>query len=281
MPSDLAEGGRQAAALTASVRDLMEEAGRSALLSRYRQLEPHEVEEKEPGETVTAADRHSEAILTTGLAALLPDAMILAEEAAHADPRLMDGLGAKLCWIIDPLDGTGHYASGAGPFGIIVALAAEGLAVGGWILDPLSGRFCWAASGHGAFIAGNRVQVADRRGERPTIGLSALLRRLPNFDAIVACLQSSHEPVDIPRCAAEVYPSVAFGAPDLALFERTLPWDHAAGVLFLSEAGGHCARIGGKPYRVDDRSTGLLTARSRESWELAAGLLRELPSGWA
>ena len=281
MHPDLAEAGRQAAALTAGVRELMEEAGRSALLSRYRKLEPHEVEEKEPGEAVTAADRHSEAILTAGLAALLPDAMIIGEEAAHADPRLMDGLGAKLCWIIDPLDGTANYASGVGPFGIIVALAREGSTVGGWILDPLGGRFCSAASGQGALIDGNRVLVAGGREERPTIGLSALLRRLPNFDAIVACLQPSHEPVDIPRCAAEVYPSLAHGVPDLALFERTLPWDHAAGVLFLSEAGGHCARIGGKPYRVNDRSTGLLVARSRETWEVAARLLRELPSGWA
>jgi fructose-1,6-bisphosphatase/inositol monophosphatase family enzyme len=51
--------------------------------------------------------------------------------------------------------------------------------------------------------------------------------------------------VDIPRCAAEQYPRLALGVNDVSIFERTLAWDHAAGVLFLNEAGGKAARFDG------------------------------------
>ena len=57
--------------------------------------------------------------------------------------------------------------------------------------------------------------------------------------------------VDIPRCAAEQYPRLALGENDISSFKRTLAWDHAAGVLWLNEAGGKAARLDGSAYRVD------------------------------
>ena len=73
--------------------------------------------------------------------------------------------------------------------------------------------------------------------------------------------------VDIPRCAAEQYPRLALGVNDLSVFERTLAWDHAAGVLFLNEAGGKAAREDGSPYRVDDHRRGLIAAASPALWD--------------
>ncbi len=55
---------------------------------------------------------------------------------------------------------------------------------------------------------------------------------------------------DIPRCAAEQYPRIVLGVNDLAVFERTLPWDHAPGSLFVNEAGGKVARPDGSPYVI-------------------------------
>ena len=49
--------------------------------------------------------------------------------------------------------------------------------------------------------------------------------------------------VDIPRCAAEQYPRLVLGQNDVSVFARTLPWDHAAGTLFVNEAGGCCQRL--------------------------------------
>ena len=60
-----------------------------------------------------------------------------------------------------------------------------------------------------------------------------------------------YELVTAPGCAAEEYPLTAFGHHDLAIYERTLPWDHAAGCLFLNEAGGVAARPDCSAYLVN------------------------------
>jgi fructose-1,6-bisphosphatase/inositol monophosphatase family enzyme len=74
------------------------------------------------------------------------------------------------------------------------------------------------------------------------------------------------EALDGMRCAGAEYPAVARGQQDFAVFWRTLPWDHAAGTLFLTEAGGMAARLDGTPYRVTDPRTGLLVAHNPAVW---------------
>ena len=59
----------------------------------------------------------------------------------------------------------------------------------------------------------------------------------------------------------------------MTLFERTLPWDHAAGVLFTLEAGGHAARLDGSPYRPGDQRRGMLAAASPAMWDKAAAII--------
>jgi len=79
--------------------------------------------------------------------------------------------------------------------------------------------------------------------------------------------------VDIPRCAAEQYPRLALGQNDLALFERSHPWDHAPGALFLNEAGGRLLRRDGSEYRIGDGKKGLLGASSQRIWDEGARVL--------
>jgi fructose-1,6-bisphosphatase/inositol monophosphatase family enzyme len=69
-----------------------------------------------------------------------------------------------------------------------------------------------------------------------------------------------YDPVLSPQCSAEQYPLTVWGEHDLAIYERTLAWDHAAGSLFLNEAGGRAARPDGTPYRVDDQRKGMIAA---------------------
>ena len=74
--------------------------------------------------------------------------------------------------------------------------------------------------------------------------------------------------VDIPRCAAEQYPRLALGQNDLSVFQRTLPWDHAAGALWLNEAGGKAARPDGSAFRADDHTRpGLIGAATPQLWD--------------
>jgi fructose-1,6-bisphosphatase/inositol monophosphatase family enzyme len=159
-------------ALTRSVHAIMRDAAERAIRPRYRVLEAHEVEAKAADDVVTVADHEAEAILTGGLARLLAEATIVGEEACHADPSLNDRLGDALCWIVDPLDGTNNFAQGKPPFGVIVALAERGETIGGWILDVLTGRFCHAARGHGAFVNGERIRARPSGANPPIAAIS-------------------------------------------------------------------------------------------------------------
>ncbi len=265
-------------ALTAAVHALMREASERAIMPRWRQLEAHEVVSKSDigalPDVVTVADREAEAILVAGLAQVLPEGEIVAEEASYADPKLFEHLASPLCWVIDPLDGTNNFAAGKPPFGILIALAEHGETVAGWIYDCLSGRFCHARRGGGAFVNGERI-AARETGVRPPIAANSLLYLQPEKrEAVTQAVVPHYTLVDIPRCAAEQYPRLVLGENDVAIFERTMPWDHAAGALFVNEAGGKVARPDGSPYRVDDyERPGLIGAASERLWdELAARL---------
>ncbi|MCX7865131.1 MAG: inositol monophosphatase [Novosphingobium sp.] len=258
--------------LTVAVQAAMREASKRAILPRYRTLAAHEVSDKAAGDVVTVADHESEAILAEHLSRLLPEATIIGEEAAHADPALLDRLGEGLCWIIDPLDGTNNFAAGKPPFGVLVALCDGGETIGGWIFDCLSGRFCHALAGKGAWLNAERI-TARPSGRHPPIAAISLIFLDPARRAAICTQIAPHyQLVDIPRCAAEQYPRLVLGENDVSIFERTLPWDHAAGVLFLNEAGGKAARRNGQPYRVTEYALpGLIGASTPALWdELAA-----------
>ncbi|WP_370516016.1 inositol monophosphatase [Novosphingobium sp. Gsoil 351] len=268
-------------ALTGAVHAVMREATERAILPRYRTLAAHEIVTKsgkgELTDLVTIADGEAEAILGEGLARLLPEAAIVGEEAAHADPGVFARLGDALCWIVDPLDGTNNFAEGKPPFGILIALTESGETIAGWLYDCLSGRFCHATRRGGAFVDGERV-AARTTGATPPVAANSLVYMSPERRGAVQREIAPHYTlVDIPRCAAEQYPRLVLAQNDVAIFERTLPWDHAAGVLFVNEAGGKAARPDGSAYRVDDHArSGLIGASSPALWEEMAKRLRRL-----
>lgn len=257
--------------LDKAIGTLLRDVAEAAILPRYRRLEAGDITAKAADDFVTVADTHAEQLLSEGLARLLPDAAIVGEEAAHADPAVLDRLGDGLCWIIDPLDGTNNFAAGKPPFGILLALAQDGECVSGWIYDVLNRRLCSAHKSKGARIDGETVR-ARTSGEQPPIAAISLLFLDPaRREAMKAHVAPAYRVVDIPRCAAEQYPRIVLGINDLSIFERTLAWDHAAGVLFVNEAGGKAARIDGSPYRVDRHyEPGLLAAASPELFDAMA-----------
>lgn len=258
-----------------AVASIMREAAERAILPRYRSLAAEEIVSKEPGDVVTVADKEAEAILGEGLVKLVPGASVVGEEAAHADPTLLDRLGSGACWIIDPLDGTNNFAAGKPPFGIMVALAQDGVTQAGWILDPLSGRLCHALRGVGAFIDGTQIKARGSANQPPIAGISLLFMDPARREAMRREIAPHYATVDIPRCAAEQYPRLVLGVNDVAVFERVLPWDHAPGALFVNEAGGKVARPNGSAYRVDEQRQGLIGAASPALWDdLAARLAR-------
>lgn len=253
---------------------LMRAVGRDIVMPRYRNLAGHEVSAKSaPDDLVTIADKESEIRLSEGLAAILPEAGVVGEEACAADPSILERAGDGLNWIIDPIDGTGNFAAGNPPFGIMVALVDAGTTLAGWILDPLTGRLCHAMLGGGAHVDGERVQARESGAPLPVAALAVYFMSEEERADIRRRSEGRFTLVDIPRCAAEQYPRLVLGTNDLSVFARTLPWDHAAGTLFVNEAGGLCQRIDGSPYVVGDARRGLMGASSPRLWEEAATIL--------
>jgi len=249
---------------------LMREVTEQVILPRFQNLQEGDVEDKGGNDPVTVADRESEAMLFEGLAKLNSGIGLVGEETVHANPAVAQLLEGP-CWIVDPIDGTRNYAAGNGPFGIIVAQADGGLAQSGWLYDCLSGRFCAAHRGGGAFVDGEQITARDTGEVPPVAAISLLFANEQEREAMIEHIAPHYRLADIPFCAAEQYPRLGLGVNDVSLFNRTLAWDHAAGALWLEEAGGRAARPDGSPYRVDEpEKTGLIGASSPAIWDAMA-----------
>ncbi len=259
----------------------MREVAADVVMPRFRSLAPGEVAEKTPGEIVTIADREAEERLYEGLSALDIDARILGEEAVSRDPGLLDDIGEGRVWLIDPLDGTANFAAGRFPFGMMIALVEDGEPVEGWIFDPTSGRLCHARRGQGASCDGQPVPVPGRRGRRspPRAAIGSHFLAPERREALHAFAGQTLDVQPVPRCAAESYVRLVLGQDDIALFQRILPWDHAAGALFLTEAGGKITHWDGASYRIGGPGKGVLAAADAELWRSASALIFDPAAG--
>jgi fructose-1,6-bisphosphatase/inositol monophosphatase family enzyme len=256
-----------------AVVTLMRRVAAEIVMPRFRNLAADEIEEKAADDMVTVADRESEAALTKGLAALDPGIRVVGEEAVAADASLVDGIERGSVWIINPIDGTNNYASGIATFGIMIALVEDGETQAGWILDPVSDRLCHAVLGRGAYVDGARVTARTSIAERPSVVLATYFMTDEEKAALFARAERAFSVAPMPRCAAEQYPRLVLGTNDIALFQKTLPWDHAPGSLFLREAGGVVRRPDGEDYHVGDQRRGMIAAASPGLWEQAAKVL--------
>jgi len=244
---------------------LLRFAAERSIMPRWRNLAVGDVTEKAKDDLVTVADREVEEFLAGALTRLAPGVPVVGEEAAFADPAVLDHLTGS-CWIVDPIDGTGNFASGEGHFATMVALADRGETIAGWIYDPVRDRLCRARRNEGAFIDGEPANARASGAEPPRLAAMTKFMAPAQRMLFEEQIATHYALVEAPGCAAEQYPLVALGQHDIAIYERTLAWDHAAGCLFLNEAGGRCARQDGSPYRVDSTRKGMIAAATPALW---------------
>lgn len=255
--------------LILKVSDLLREAAEIHVMPVFgkRDLNPLE---KAPGEWVTEADRSCEIFLERSLRSLMPGSLVIGEEAASADSQVLSRLDRnESIWLIDPLDGTSNFASGKSPFAIMVALLDCGVTVASWILDPVTGKIAVAQKGSGAWIDGEPITVSQASPPLEKMNGAVLRRFLPPeiSERVTAAEHFFAELSPGSKCAGFDYPAIATGAMDFALYWRTLPWDHIAGVLFLQEAGGYAARLDGSEYLASEHArSGLLVAHNEGTW---------------
>jgi fructose-1,6-bisphosphatase/inositol monophosphatase family enzyme len=260
------------------VSDLIWEVASRTIMPRYRSLNSDEVMTKSRNEIVTVVDRAAELQLAVGLKSIMAEAAFIGEEgveAGTADPsRIADGA----VWLVDPLDGTSNFARGEGSFGVMIAYLIDGEAQDAWLYDPVLSRLCTARLGDGSYIDGLRVVSSTTGDPKPVAALATQFMTSDERTQVTAAAELTMVVTPIPRCAAEHYPRLVIGVNDIALFQRTLPWDHVAGSLFLTEAGGAVARWDGSPYSLTDNQTGLLAASSPELLESAIAALKPVLS---
>jgi len=264
-----------------AVEALLREAARAEILPRFRRLTGDSVRTKTGAlDLVTDADEAAERVITAGLLARFPSALVVGEEASARNPSLLDALAeAPLAFTVDPVDGTWNFAHGVPLFGVMVAAVRAGETVAAWIHDPLGDDTAMALRGGVAWLAhADGARAALRVGEAPPLAesiaaVSWMFLPEPRRSAVAARLARFAATVHY-RCAAHEYRLLAAGAVHGALYNKLMPWDHLPGVLLLEEAGGHAARFDGSAYAPGMTSGGLICAPDRAAWgALRAALL--------
>jgi fructose-1,6-bisphosphatase/inositol monophosphatase family enzyme len=261
--------------LTAGTVAAMRKVAEDHILPRFQKLADGDVRSKtHPGDLVTVADVESEQTLTRLLPALWPGSLVIGEEAASADARVLNLLsGQDPVWIVDPVDGTANFVNGNARFAVMVALVHQGETIMGWIHDPVENRTLWAEKGAGAWVAdkggpGVRVKVPNVGGD-----FSGMTAGLYNRD--LAALKGKFARVVRLGSAAHDYWSLSDGRMQVLGFRRLKPWDHAAGVLIHTEAGGYNRMLTGEPYAPLPEQSGLLCAPSEDVWRKVMDLLAD------
>jgi myo-inositol-1(or 4)-monophosphatase len=215
-----------------------------SLVRDFGEVEQLQVSRKGPADFVTIADTKAERILRTELTKARPAYGLLMEESGETP-----GTDPKHRWIVDPLDGTLNFLHGLPHFCISIALERAGEVVAGLIYDPLRDEMFFAEKGKGAFVNDRRLRVSGRT----KLVDSVIATGIPFFGR-------AHHPAYLEMLASVVDQTAGvrrFGSAALDLayvaagrydgfWETGLsPWDIAAGLLIVREAGGYVSEVEG------------------------------------
>ena len=150
--------GRFVGVETDEVLTLLQEVAEEVINPRFRSLDDDQITEKNPGDLVTVADREAEVLITAALQAAYPDALILGEEATHADKTLVDRyFAAEHAFTVDPVDGTKNFVKGSKDHAVMASEVRGGQVVRAWIWQPQHATAYVAERGAGAFRDGERL----------------------------------------------------------------------------------------------------------------------------
>ncbi len=229
--------------------DIAQKAGQ-IISSRWEKA--RDIKKKGRIDLVTDTDLAVEAYLKKALADLMPNADFLAEESASSLE-----IGGNKTWIIDPLDGTTNFAHHIPMVAVSIALWEKNSPLLGVIHLPILNETFCAAQGQGAHLNGQRIQTTsnvEMENALVATGFPYSIDR--DVDEVLAPLRRilvAARGVRRPGSAATDLAYLACGRYD-AFYELGLkPWDTAAGLVLVQEAGGRVTRFDGSPYAPGDR----------------------------
>ncbi|HEX4574307.1 MAG TPA: inositol monophosphatase family protein [Gemmatimonadales bacterium] len=209
--------------------------------------------EKARHDFVTAADREAEGVIAETLTREVPGSAVVGEELSPAATR-----GGEVVWIVDPLDGTTNFLHGYPQYAVSIGCLVDGTLRAGVIHDVPRDIVYWGAAGLGAWQGERRLAVSsETEPTRALVGtgfpfkrVEALTQYLNQFAAVTAAASGIRRA----GSAALDLADVAAGRFD-AFWELALaPWDVAAGVLLIREAGGIVTTFDGSSDVLQDGS---------------------------
>ena len=213
---------------------------------------PLQVKKKGAIDLVTQADVASEKVIVATIKEIFPDHGILAEESGVAVGNDHD------CWIIDPLDGTTNFTHHLPIFAVSIAYTRDDVPLMGIVFNPANGELFTAIHGQGARLNDASIHVSTIE----QLGDSLLVTGFP----YTISTNSPAEPISrFTRCLTASQGVRRLGAAALDLcfvacgrfegfWEDNLkPWDTAAGMLIVQEAGGRVTDYKDRPYHVEDK----------------------------
>ncbi|MEP1441385.1 MAG: inositol monophosphatase family protein [Hyphomicrobiales bacterium] len=210
----------------------------------FGEVENLQVSVKGPANFVTNADKQAEKTLYEELKKARPKFGFLMEESGEEI-----GFDKQHRWIIDPLDGTTNFLHGIPMFAISIALESQGVLQASVVYNPITEELFTAERGAGAYVNDNRLRVANRRNLSECVigtGIPHIGRpEHGKFLLELADLMGSTAGIRRMGAASLDLAYVAAGRFD-GFWERGLqPWDMAAGMLLISEAGGYLTDLDG------------------------------------
>ena len=236
--------------------NVMEAAARKAargLIRDFGEVENLQVSRKGPADFVTQADRRAERILRAELTKARPGFGFLMEESGETE-----GEDTRRRWIVDPLDGTTNFLHGIPHFAISVGLEEDGAMVAGAVYEPLRDELFWAEKGVGCYLNRRRLRVSSRRRMAEAVLATGIpFKGRTGKEAFLATVETAIDNTAGVRrfgAAALDLAYVAAGRYD-GFWEFGLsPWDVAAGIVLVREAGGFVTDISGRPAAIDGAS---------------------------
>ncbi len=207
-------------------------------------------DEKSPSDLVTEVDIYCEELICSGIRKTYPQHGIVAEEGNSFEGS------TEWRWIIDPLDGTNNFASGYPMVAVSIALEFEGEIVMGIVDDAIHGETFWAQKGEGAFSNRGKLGVSHTDALKRAMVSTGFpydkhnsdIDNLGNWNRVTKAVRGIRRG----GSAALDLCYVAAGRFDAFWELKLKPWDTAAGILIITEAGGKVSRFDGSPYSIDD-----------------------------
>ncbi len=252
--------------ITAKVIEVSKQAG--AFIRQERiSFAADKIEYKGLNDLVSYVDKTAEEIIVKGLESILPEAGFITEEQTTTK------LGERYNWIIDPLDGTTNFIHGLPVFSVSIALKDNNELIIGVVYEVNQDECFYAWKGAPAYLNGKEIKVSSA----PTIGDSLLATGFPYYDfnkqpqyiALFTHLMKSCHGLRRLGSAAVDLAYTACGRFD-AYYEYNLnPWDVAAGIVIVRQAGGHVVNFSGGDEILDSRellaTNGKLTGEMLEA----------------